>query len=474
MLKAVLLYCFHPLENKILKFKVRLSAKIYANNLKLMHKLSHEDEKFIASHLHHLNVSNLLCYENFSLFELVFEFIFNLFFLFMFAGDDDLLNLIQTEAITLVDSILEESVTVVNNNSSPFNPSPFAQESDLMQHDERQLSHQLSYDENIYDQQQQQQQFQLPLINVNNYSINPSDQAHSDEISDNFAIKSDCDIIVKSPTIESMSGKSFEDVDDEFNSNSSALNDVNVESSLNNNTAANITTSTSPSVRFQPQVVIAEEAVYYSSEDENEDPNFGQVEVQNLYDDIMNESVELLNSSSSASDADDEAQNLIQSALIENVLDSNDSNSDVEEKASNLVDFVLKESFDAVESDKAACNVKPSVSFASEIAAVIDDFDENAAIVRNIPEQKLHRVVRKFEHLSSEVREDDLDSPDLDQLDSLVNKEDISLLQNDFSKISWDESLSPTTGEFGSSTPDNDLQDVLNIPGDTYRHQHNK
>ncbi|CRK97037.1 CLUMA_CG010350, isoform B, partial [Clunio marinus] len=114
-------------------------------------------------------------------------------------GDDDLINLIQTEAITLVDSILEESVTVVNNNSSPFNPSSFAQESELVQHDERQQS----LDENSYDQQQQQ--FQLPLINVNNYSINPSDQAHSDEISDNFAIKSDCDIIVKSPTIESMS-----------------------------------------------------------------------------------------------------------------------------------------------------------------------------------------------------------------------------------------------------------------------------
>lgn len=398
----------------------------------------------------------------------MFTIYFQTFSLLMFAGDDDLLSLIQTEAITLVDSILEESVTVVNNNSSPFKPSPFAQESDLMQHDEHQLSHQLSLDENIYDQQQQQQQFQLPLINVNNYSINPSDQVHSDEISDNFAIKSDCDIIVKSPTIESMSGKSFEDVDDEFNSNSSAFNDVNVESSLNNNTAANITASTSPSVRFQPQVVIAEEVIYYSSDDENEDPDFVQVETQNLYDDILQESVELLNSSSSASDADDEAQNLVDSVLQESVLDSSDSNSDVEYKASNLVDSVLKESY------VAASNTKPSVSFASEIAEVIDDSDEKAAIVRNIPEQKLHRVVRKFEHLSSEVREDDPDSPDLDQIDSLVNKEDISLLQNDFSKISWDESLSPTTGDFGSSTPDNDLQDVLNIPGDSFRHQHNK
>ena len=323
----------------------------------------------------------------------------------MFTGDDDLLNLIQSEAINLVDSVLEESVTVVNNNSSPFNPSSFAQESDLMHHDEQQLSHQLSYDENSYDQQQQQ--FQLPLINVNNYSINP-DQAHSDEISDNFAIKSDCDIIVKSPTIESMSGKSFEDVDDEYNITSTS--GVNVESSLRNNTAANITPPSSPSAHTN---AIADEANYSSSDDE----------------DI------------------------------------------VQAEAQSLVDTIFQESIGFSKTDDPITDVKAStVSFiASEIA-----YNENPAIVRNINDQKLRRVERKFEHLSSEVREDDPESPDLDQIEGLVSKDDISALQNDFSKISWDESLSATTGDFGSSTPDNDLQDVLNFPGDTYRHQHNK
>jgi hypothetical protein len=143
--------------------------------------------------------------------------------------------------------------------------------------------------------------------------------------------------------------------------------------------------------------------------------------------------------------------------------DEGDVEGIVQAKAQRLVDSVIEQSLDIVNDEN---NFKPSPSSSSS-AALSDD--ENDAIVRNLSEQKLHRVERKFEHLSSEVREDDPAT-----VDDLVNKEDISMLQTDFSKISWDESLSATTGEFGSSTPDNDLQDVLNIPGDTYRQLHNK
>lgn len=341
----------------------------------------------------------------------------------MFTGDDDLLNLIQTEAITLVDSILEESVTVVNNNSSPYNSSSFAQENDLLQHDEHQLSHQLSHEENSYDQQQLQ--FQLPLINVNNYSINP-DQAHSDEISDNFAIKSDCDIIVKSPTIESMSGKSFEDVDEDFNFSGSAFNDVNVESSSNNNTATNIISS--PSSSFPAHTIVEEKSVY-----SDDDEDIVQVEAQNLVDAVLQESVQKI-----------------------------EKDGQISGSKPSKVSFLASDSVDLLGNYEAN-------------AEFLESHQESPKTIHNISEQKLHRVERKFEHLSSEVREDDPDAVDLDQkIDELVDKEDISLLQNDFSKISWDESLSATTGDLGSSTPDNDLQDVLNIPGDTYRHQHNK
>lgn len=36
-------------------------------------------------------------------------------------------------------------------------------------------------------------------------------------------------------------------------------------------------------------------------------------------------------------------------------------------------------------------------------------------------------------------------------------------MQGDFSKLSWDDSVSPTTntlGDIGQSTPDNDMQDI--------------
>lgn len=330
----------------------------------------------------------------------------------MFAGDDDLLNLIQIEANTLVDTILEESVSIVNNASS-YNPSPFTQEID-----EQQLSREVSFDENenSFDPQPSSH---LPLINNNNSIINLptlSDHAQiSDEISENFAIKSDYDIIVKSPTIESMSGKSFED-DEVHNFMTTAvsaggpdvsIDDNNFVSALHSNDNITVATNITPSTS-------------------------------------------------------------VPSHELDYKLDGDSDEGDVEEivqaKAQRLVDGVLEQSLDIVNEEN---NFKPS-STSNSSTAVSDD--ENDAIVRNLSDLKLHRVERKFEHLSSEVRDDDPVT-----VDDLVNKEDISMLQTDFSKISWDESLSATTGEFGSnSTPDNDLQDVLNIPGDTYRQLHNK
>lgn len=330
----------------------------------------------------------------------------------MFTGDDDLLNLIQIEANTLVDTILEESVLIVNNTTPSFNPSSLNQENDdREQHD---LSREVSFEEN--DSFEPHLPSHLSLNNNFNNNINNSitttnintninsnnnlsDHAQiSDEISENFAIKSDYDIIVKSPTIESMSGKSFED--DEVNSfittqNSTVVHDVSLDEnkfvSHDNITAAtNITPSTSV-----PSHELDNDGIENSEQ-------FVQIEAQKLVDNVLEESLEIVNTPDESVDV--------------------------------------------------------GVTFTDD------------AIIRNMNEHKLHRVERKFEHLSSEVRDDDPIT-----VEDLVNKEDISMLQTDFSKISWDESLSAATGELGStSTPDKDLQEVLNIPGDTYRQLHNK
>lgn len=322
----------------------------------------------------------------------------------MFTGDDDLLNLIQIEANTLVDTILEESVSIVNNSSSS-----------IQVQEPQQLSREVSFEENE-NEPHLQPPSQLTLINnnnsiINNNNNNLSDHASnqiSDEISENFAIKSDYDLIVKSPTIESMSGKSFED--DEINNfattpqSCTVVHDVSLDVDNITTAATNITPSTS---------------------------------------------------------------------VPSHELDDNDNGiENVHIEAQKLVDNVLDESLDIV-NNKQEHEVKFSgVTFAmSSDHGSEDECSENDAIVRNIDEHKLHRVERKFEHLSSEVREDDAAT-----VDDLVNKEDVSMLQTDFSKISWDESLSAATGEElgSSSTPDKDLQEVLNIPGDTYRQLHNK
>lgn len=356
----------------------------------------------------------------------IFFLCFNLKYLFfiMFTGDDDLLNLIQIEANTLVDTILEESVSVVNNSTSPLKRE--------IHEREQQFSQEVSFEEN--DSFELQPPSHLSLItNNNNSMINPpttqnfnnnnnlSDHAQiSDEISENFAIKSDYDIIVKSPTIESMSGKSFED--DDVNNflttpSSTVVHDVSLDDnivsalhSIDNITAAtNITPSTS----------VPSQELDIDGLEICENKSLIQIEAQKLVDDILETSLDIVNQE------------------------------------------ISKDSFDDVATG--------GVTFAPSDDSSSDDESENDAIVRNINEHKLHRVERKFEHLSSEVRDDDPAT-----LDDLINKEDISMLQTDFSKISWDESLSAATGEFGSSTPDNDLQEVLNIPGDTYRQLHNK
>jgi hypothetical protein len=87
-------------------------------------------------------------------------------------------------------------------------------------------------------------------------------------------------------------------------------------------------------------------------------------------------------------------------------------------------------------------------------------------------------IERKFERISSQLLDDDLDKNDeiyqneFDLAYSSLN-EDGTNLQNDFSKISWDESVSVTTtatgtGDLGNNTPDNDLQDLNQIQGEKY------
>lgn len=77
--------------------------------------------------------------------------------------------------------------------------------------------------------------------------------------------------------------------------------------------------------------------------------------------------------------------------------------------------------------------------------------------------KKFERIERKFERLSSQLDDIEESANCFDkEFDNLLSRDDVSNLQSDFSKISWDESVSGTTtaADVGLSTPDNDLQDL--------------
>lgn len=80
--------------------------------------------------------------------------------------------------------------------------------------------------------------------------------------------------------------------------------------------------------------------------------------------------------------------------------------------------------------------------------------------------KRYERIERKFERLSSQLdidfdRSDDQCQAEFDKaVQSNVQSDEVSNLQSDFSKISWDESASATTGDMGLITPDNDLQEL--------------
>lgn len=79
-----------------------------------------------------------------------------------------------------------------------------------------------------------------------------------------------------------------------------------------------------------------------------------------------------------------------------------------------------------------------------------------------ISERSAHRIDRQFERLSSELEMNDMvdlgaGASDLTAIGAL-DGEDVSQLQNEFSKLSWDDTQSATTTVDPSlGTPDNDL-----------------
>lgn len=93
-----------------------------------------------------------------------------------------------------------------------------------------------------------------------------------------------------------------------------------------------------------------------------------------------------------------------------------------------------------------------------------DDDNQYEGIDQAVVDAKATRIDRRFERLSSQLDEQELND-DVCQLEfehamAAIDRDEVSQLQSDFSKMSWDESVSATTAEHALSTPDTDLQDL--------------
>ncbi|XP_050335315.1 ankyrin-2 isoform X10 [Bactrocera neohumeralis] len=82
---------------------------------------------------------------------------------------------------------------------------------------------------------------------------------------------------------------------------------------------------------------------------------------------------------------------------------------------------------------------------------------------------KSRRIDHKFEKLTTNFADIDEQASAFDaNFDTMVQDDEISNLQSEFSKMSWDDSVSPTTntlGDIGQNTPDNDIQDIATETG---------
>lgn len=78
-------------------------------------------------------------------------------------------------------------------------------------------------------------------------------------------------------------------------------------------------------------------------------------------------------------------------------------------------------------------------------------------------EVRTRRIEHKIEKLSADV--DDVSDRFDEAFETVVQEDEISALQGEFSKLSWDDSVSPTTNTMADMaqtqlTPDNDMQEL--------------
>ncbi|GAB0093044.1 hypothetical protein DMENIID0001_080960 [Sergentomyia squamirostris] len=154
-------------------------------------------------------------------------------------------------------------------------------------------------------------------------------------------------------------------------------------------------------------------------------------------------------------------------------------------EAIHLVDSVLEQSLSIVHSQQQPQCLTDGGQSESEHFAITSDVsngvdfvksptidsisgksfdDDNEGIDQAVADAKATRIDRRFERLSSQLDDheliDDVCQREFERAMATIDRDEVSQLQSDFSKMSWDESVSGTTADHALSTPDTDLQDL--------------
>ncbi|XP_026833803.1 ankyrin-2 isoform X3 [Drosophila erecta] len=124
--------------------------------------------------------------------------------------------------------------------------------------------------------------------------------------------------------------------------------------------------------------------------------------------------------------------------------------------------FQQQQSQSAVPSTSAAKDPVPVLESVSVPISFPVESSRNQA--EDESETRARRIDRKIEKLSTDM--DDVSAKFDEAFEMSVPEDEISALQGDFSKLSWDESVSPTTNTMADMaqnqiTPDNDIQDLI-------------
>lgn len=99
----------------------------------------------------------------------------------------------------------------------------------------------------------------------------------------------------------------------------------------------------------------------------------------------------------------------------------------------------------------------------SRMSSQKDHVVKSSSEVEDKSEMRTRRIEHKIEKLSADV--DDVTAQFDEAFDAVVQEDEISALQGEYSKLSWDDSVSPTTNTMADMaqnqlTPDNDIQEL--------------